>query len=108
MGNNAGSFFESKPLHNAILMNHSAGNIRFFLKLGANVNKQDSNGNTPLHLAVALRKRQIVQTLVEAGADLSVANVHGLTPWNLALASKPRDVEIIRMLVRPADSDDDN
>ena len=41
----------------------------FLLKRGANPNKQDKNGNAPLHLAAISRRMDFVDLLIAAGAD---------------------------------------
>ena len=71
---------QSTPLHEAIIV----GNIsivRLLLNAGAQINKQNAQGNTALHLAVQAGYRKafrsytaIVKVLIDSGADLSLKN----------------------------------
>jgi len=49
-----------------------------------NLNHQDNNGDTPLHLAVKNQNFEIIKFLVEHGADLSIKNEQNQTPDELA------------------------
>lgn len=61
---------------------------------GANVNAQDSVGNTPLH-TVAGRDTALLEQLLEAGADVHATNNQGATPLFNA-----RSAQAVDMLVR--------
>lgn len=54
--------------------------IRALVRLGANVNCPDQDGETPLHLAASFHRLPAVETLVELGADLGLRNAEGKTP----------------------------
>lgn len=59
------------------------------LKYGADINAEDSMGNTPLHNAANI---SMAKFLVEHGADYDKKNKFGETPIDLALKSKRLDV----------------
>lgn len=52
---------------------------------GANVNAQDTNGTTPLHLAVraATNSTRSVRHLLIKGADREIRDKQGRTPWEI-------------------------
>ena len=50
------------------------GNLKFFIKNGANLALQDDKGNTPLHHAVSKNRLEIVKVLLEAGVDTTIKN----------------------------------
>ncbi|KAH9601443.1 Ankyrin repeat-containing domain [Trypanosoma melophagium] len=52
------------------------------------VNEQDSQGKTPLHLAVRGENRVIVSSLLDAGADILIADNAGNTVLHLALCRR--------------------
>lgn len=54
---------------------------------GCDVNQQDINGNTPLHLAAASGNLRLVQSLVQNGADFAMKNHHQQTPAMMASAA---------------------
>ena len=61
------------------------GRIEELLASGADVNQQDSWGNTPLHCASAGRRRKVVALrLIEAGARVNQQNNYGETPLHIA------------------------
>ena len=50
-----------------------------------NLNVQDTNGETALHLAVRLQDIDLVKSLIEKGANTHSQNKEGMTPLHLAL-----------------------
>ena len=48
--------------------------IEALIALGANVNAQDHEGNTPLHVATRTRHTSIAQTLLKSGANTEIAD----------------------------------
>ena len=56
----------------------------FLLALNANINHQDDDGNTALHLAAAQMKNGTAKILIEAEADVRISNKKGMTPLMLA------------------------
>jgi len=72
-------------LHTAILGAHSrrksaAGVVRILLDANAHPNMQDKKGNTPLHIAAALRDQASIDLLLERKADLYSMNKSFKTP----------------------------
>jgi ankyrin repeat protein len=53
--------------------------------LSATVERDGQGGWTPLHLAAAEGRADVVRVLVEAGGDLTARNEHGRTPLHVAL-----------------------
>jgi quinoprotein dehydrogenase-associated probable ABC transporter substrate-binding protein len=69
----------SQELSNAIDAN-AADRVKFLVEKGADVNKPDPQGWTPLLNAARQRKDNIIKLLVELGADVNKADSSGLTP----------------------------
>ena len=71
------------------------------IKCGADVNFQTRQRDTPLHLAVAAKDSQRVETILKLGADPNRLNNNGKTPLHVALNSfEPIKVkEIITLLL---------
>jgi len=53
------------------------------IERGANVNAQDQNGNTPLHLACVRHDAAMIDYLLAHGANRNITNNAGRTPVNL-------------------------
>ena len=57
------------------------------------VNLQNNDGNTPLHLAVQAGKTDVVESLCEQGMlDVNSQNKDGNTPLHLAIMNKNQDL----------------
>lgn len=61
-------------LHLAVWMN-KVNVVQALLKMGAEINIQDVNGDTPLHLALITNKRFLAKILLENGAKVDIKNV---------------------------------
>ncbi|CAK1600101.1 unnamed protein product [Parnassius mnemosyne] len=57
---------------------------RLILARGANPDKQDTNGNTVLHMLIIYDKMSTFDMAYEVGASLNIRNVLNLTPLTLA------------------------
>lgn len=61
--------------------------IRFLLKSGADIDSRDSEGNTPLHIAIIGGHRVLARQLITRSADVNIKNSAGKTPLQLAIES---------------------
>lgn len=68
----------AENLHIAAI--HWPEDIPKLLARGDDINQQDADGNTPLHLATTFRKPESVRLLLDAGADPNIADTQGETP----------------------------
>ncbi len=64
----------------------------------ADINAQNAQGNTPLHLALQYGHVDIVQTLLNAHADYTVRNTRNQTP--LDVAHERGDTAVLDVLSR--------
>lgn len=87
---------DSYPLHECVF----SGDKQKFSQLlrTHDVQKKDKHGNTPLHLAVMLGRKECVQLLLAHGALVKVRNLAGWSP--LAEAVSYGDRQTITSLVR--------
>jgi len=80
----------------------ASGNVFLIARViseGANLNGQDAQGNTALHVAVSLYgKDNAIELLVAKGARLDVRNQAGKTPLDLARERNPRASQIFEKL----------
>ncbi len=67
--------------------------IETFLTFGLDVNHQNKDGNTPLHLAVRMGDVNLgmVKALVKAGANINLLNTDGKTPLKMAKGRAVKD-----------------
>ncbi len=72
--------------------------IALLVKQGADINRPDTNGDTPLHLAVKKGYRVLVKLLITHGAEINSLDAGGHTPLWHALAQGNDDIS--RMLQR--------
>jgi ankyrin repeat protein len=96
------------PLHQVLLGHHNHANIcsvesQYFnrrylaprltqklLECGADVNAQNKDHETPLHLAIRRRLPEMAQFLLEHGADVNAKNSRGKSPLHFASGRKRR------------------
>jgi ankyrin repeat protein len=71
--------------------------IDFLVKRGAELDRQDPQGNPALHLAILNGRRVIAKYLINKGADINLVNSAGKSP--LALANELGEKDIERMLI---------
>lgn len=48
--------------------------VENLISIGADINSQDLNGDSPLHLALIIKNKKISQVLLEKGAKAEVSN----------------------------------
>lgn len=66
--------------------------MSLLLKHGANINAQDADLNTPLHLTVLGAYYEGAEMLIQNGADTSMKNKQGKTPGELSLMMGNPDI----------------
>jgi ankyrin repeat protein len=72
--------------------------------LAATVERDGQGGWTPLHLAVAAGRTDLVEALAAAGADLDARTERGRSPLHVALEHSPDLVAVLRRLGAPLDA----
>ena len=75
----------TQELSNAIIAN-DLDRVKFLVSKGADVNKADNQGWTPLQSAARQRHDGMVKLLIELGADVNLADSSGTTPLLAAIA----------------------
>jgi quinoprotein dehydrogenase-associated probable ABC transporter substrate-binding protein len=74
----------TQELSNAVIAN-DADRVKFLVSKGADVNKADSQGWTPLQSAARQRSDDMIKVLIELGADVNLADSGATTPLVAAL-----------------------
>ena len=80
-------------LHIASKKNNEPEIIDLLVKSGANVNAQDAEGFTPLHMATIHGNLKIVKKLVDLEADVNVVTTDGKTAAELAHLNEELEIE---------------
>ena len=76
------------PLMFAVDSDFSDETVKTLIDLGCNVNAQNSDGMTSLHLSAHLKRSNTFKMLLERGADPTIEDVDGDTGHTLALENK--------------------
>ena len=67
--------------------------IIYLIKGGININHQDNDGNTALHIAIKVRQNnEIIKLLLDNGADVNIKNKNGKTPLDIAMEKGDKDI----------------
>ncbi|EJT69640.1 hypothetical protein GGTG_12524 [Gaeumannomyces tritici R3-111a-1] len=87
------------PLHRAAMLRR-AGWAQWLVGCGADVNAQDEDGMTPLHVAaLSDEDGSIVDLLLAGPADKLLPNKHGVLPLHVAAAVSP-NLAVMRKVVQ--------
>jgi len=86
-----GSKKESYPLIEGTKANLTS-EVKCLLKHGADINLTDSNGHTPLHVAIRNRSVSLTKKLLKKGAKRTLPDNENLTPLHLAVQMDCRDI----------------
>jgi hypothetical protein len=62
----------------------NVSDVHWFLESGENINVENTQGNTPLHLAAKFNSAKIVEYLVFCGANINAKNAINQTPLDIA------------------------
>ncbi|KAI1706022.1 hypothetical protein DdX_13250 [Ditylenchus destructor] len=81
---------EEFPLHRAIFQDDTRGFLDQLYR--QNVNRQDMHGNTALHLAVMLGRKEMINKLLEIGASAKINNKQGWNSLEEAFCYGDRDI----------------
>ena len=80
---NIANDFGAIPMH--IVTSRTSSLIKRMVDLGADIEKRDSSGDTPLLQACNRGRAYVVIELLACGADVNARNLHDLTPIFLAV-----------------------
>lgn len=80
---------------------HAHQALPYLIKMGADLEIRDTNGATPLHVALGFSQckgvfyREAARVLIESGADVNAVDAKG----NTCLAKAANDVDLIKLLL---------
>ena len=77
---------DKRSMLHHIALNPNANSMaitEFLVERGLDVNTQDCDGNTPLHLALSPFQREVARHLIDSGADPEIKNWKGMSPHTM-------------------------
>ena len=77
---------DKRSMLHHIALNPNANSLaitEFLVERGLDVNAQDSDGNTPLHLALSPFQRDVAKYLIDSDADPDIKNWKGISPQTI-------------------------
>lgn len=86
-----------KDLYTAIKLG-DVDSLRIFLGAGFDLNLQNENGQSLLHLAIISKQVKVVEALIEVGANIDITDDNKVSP--LMLAAKNADSEVVSLLLK--------
>ena len=85
-------------LHNAAIENIPEMAL-YFVEKGANLNIQNNEGNTPLHLALKYKHDKVIKILMDNKAALDIPNSNGEIPFDYFTSEQKREYGIDKIIV---------
>ena len=82
----------STPQLHQDIENDNLEKLRRHIDQGANLSERDDDGQTPLHLALLLEKREIAGELIRRDANINARMRDGSTPLSLAVKKNFADI----------------
>ena len=79
----------SYPLHDAIRNVKSVNEVIRMINESTQINQQDEDGDTPLHVSINLNDWYAFRALIEKGANVWIRNNKKETPFNLINKNEP-------------------
>ena len=71
----------------------------YFVEKGANLNIQNNEGNTPLHLALKYKHDKVIKILMDNKAALDIPNSNGEIPFDYFTSEQKREYGIDKIIV---------
>jgi len=73
--------------------------VKYFIDKGANINKKNNDGNTPLHIALKQKNMEIIGILLKNKAKLDIPNNDGDIPFEFFDSEMKKKFGLEKMLV---------
>ena len=73
--------------------------VQYFLEKGANVDKQNNNGDTALHIALRNNNLEIVKIIMNYKPSLDIPNNDGVIPFDLFDSKMKKDFNIDKLSI---------
>lgn len=83
------------------------GILRALLEFGANLNSQNSDGETALQIAARWGDKRILMSLIVAGADINTKDKHGWTTLKWAVDEDHRSIAALLLMEGASDDGDE-
>lgn len=87
------NFWGSSPLHS---VGASTEKLRLLLRYGAEIDTKNNSGRTPLHLAAAAGRTEVVRHMIQAGANLDTEPTNHSALEQAAMEGHPEIVDVLR------------
>ena len=80
--------------------------VKYFLAKGANINKQNNNGDTALHIALKNKNLEMIKLIMSYKPALDIPNNDGVIPFELFTSQMKVDFKIDKLIIiNPAKKD---
>lgn len=90
--------YKRTPLHYAAIISKNEKIIKLLLDYGADPNKQDLFGDTPLYQTAHHHRPEMLKVLLEQGADPNIKNNAGLSP--IHMVTKNCYMDMLELLLK--------
>jgi len=98
---------QAESILHLVVLNENIAALKFLInECNVDINLQDSDGNTPLHLAYCIDAVDIIEYLISVGCEQDITNLSGKLPAQMLDSDSEEENEIEKEIVEESEEEE--